>query len=90
MPDDAKFDWDELMKYRTAKPFRPFFIVFKDRREAEVLQPLWFGGAGDRLYVFHPRVDRRDEYKLSEIDSVRLMTVEELAERLPLLTRRGA
>ena len=89
MDDDVKFSWDDLMKYRTAKPFRPFFVVFHDRHEAEVLQPLWFGGAGDRLHVFHPSGDRR-EFKVSEVEAIRLMTVEELAERLPLLTRRGA
>jgi hypothetical protein len=86
---DELISWDSLMKLRTAKPFMPFFIEFRDGATAEVLQPLWFGGAGDRFTVFHPR-HRRREFRRSDILRTRPMTAEEIAERLPLLTRRGA
>lgn len=90
MADDARFSWDDLMKYRKAKPFRPFFMEMRGGMLAEVLEPLWFGGAGDRLVVFDPSKPRRQELKRSDVENIRLMNVEELAERLPLITRRGA
>ena len=81
------YDWDELMKYRSAKPFRPFFFEMKSGELVEVLGPLWFGGVNNKLGVFQPRRGYK-EHKVSDIVSIRLLNAEEICERIDILYQR--
>lgn len=81
---DHEFTWPELMAYRTAKPFRPFFFEMKSGEQVEVLDALAFGGANDLLGIAHPEHGLR-RFRRSDVTAARLMTAEEMAERLPLI-----
>lgn len=86
MSEGSTYTWDALMKFRTAKPFRPFFITFKSGLVADVLDALAFGGHEDRLVVIHPRTGVRS-FRMSDVTDVRLMDAEEMAQRLDLIAR---
>ncbi len=84
------YDWDALHRYRSARPFRPFFFEMKSGQVIQVLDAMWFGGVNDRLGVFDPELDDLQKLKVSDVVSVRLMTDAELAARKHLLRRKRA
>lgn len=81
-------DWDELMKYRTAKPFRPFFIDLRSGEVLQVLDAMWFGGIDDRLSVYDPAKPELLRHRVSEIVSIRHMTSDETSQRTHLLRKK--
>ena len=89
MMEKSPITWEEIMKFRSEEPFRPFFIELKSGKILEVLEALWYGGneVAGSLGVCHPTMGI-GLYKASDVVGLRLMTDEEIAARSHLRDQR--